>query len=125
MKKISDAKVYDSLTSSRDNLEELRKEQEELKKNVHKLIDDYIEASKVNGNVDEHGKVRFFPEICNTPDLILKQYPMTEEQILSVRDYDKGLLNDAIDFLQGENKGKIASTMYLCIYAKYHGLKEL
>ena len=50
---------------------------------------------------------------------------MTEEQILSVTDYNKGLLYDAIGFLHGENKGKLASTMYLCIYAKYHGLNEL
>lgn len=50
---------------------------------------------------------------------------MTEEQILSVTDYDINILDAAIDFLHGENKGKIASSMYLCVYAKYHGLKEL
>ena len=86
---------------------------------------EFLDESKESGNVDEHGKVHFFPEICKTPDLILEQYPMTEEQILSVKDYDVNILDDAIDFLHGDNKGMIASTMYLCVYAKYHGLKEL
>ena len=125
MEKKSDARVYEELTSPKIDLTEIKKEEEELRIKIHKLTSDYIAACKANGDVDENGKVCFFPKICDTPDLILEQYPMTEEQILSVTDYNKGLLYDAIDFLHGENKGKLASTMYLCIYAKYHGLNEL
>lgn len=125
MKKISDARVYDNLVSPQVNLSELKEKENELRKKTQKMLTDYIADCKKRGDVDENGKVRFFPKICDTPDLILEQYPMTEEQILSVTDYDEGLLYDAIDFLHGDNKGKLASTMYLCIYAKYHGLKEL
>jgi len=125
MKQISDARVYETLTSSKETDKEIERELEENRKQVHKLINNYIETCKANGEVDENGKVRFFPKICDTPDLILERFPMTEEQILSVTDYDKDLLYDAVDFLHGENNGKLASTMYLCVYAKYHGLKEL
>ena len=125
MEQISDAKIYEKLTSPRTDLSELKKEQEGLKQKVHQLLTNYVETSKAEGKVDKNGKVRLFPEICDTPDLILEQYPMTEEQILSVKDYDEDLLYDAVDFLHGDNKGKMASTMYLCVYAKYHGLEEL
>lgn len=121
MKQKSDAMIYDSLTSPKDS----KKELEESKGKLKKLLSDYAEACRANGDVDENGKIRLFPKICDTPDLILDQYPMTEEQILSVKDFDLGLKYDAIDFLRGINKGKIASTMYLCVYAKYYGLKEL
>jgi hypothetical protein len=125
MEQISDAKIYERLTSPRTDISELKKEQEELGQEIHRLLTNYVETCKAEGKVDKNGKVRLFPEICDTPDLILEQYPMTEEQILSVKDYDKDLLYDAVDFLHGDNKGKIASTMYLCAYAKYHGLEEL
>lgn len=125
MEQISDAKIYERLTSPKADLSELKKEQEELKQKVHQLLTNYVETCKAEEKVDKDGKVRLFPEICDTLDLILEQYPMTEEQILSVKDYDKDLLYDAVDFLHGDNKGKIASTMYLCAYAKYHGLEEL
>lgn len=94
-------------------------------KDTLRLMKEFIAASMEAGNVDENGKIRLFPEICGAPDLIIERYPMTEEQILSVTDYDINILDAAIDFLHGENKGKIASSMYLCVYAKYHGLKEL
>lgn len=90
-----------------------------------RLMKEFLAASKESGNVGENGKARLFPEICKTPKLILEQYPMTKEQILSVKDYDRNVLDDAIDFLHGEDDGMIASTMYLCVYAKYHGLEEL
>lgn len=105
--------------------EEKKKNLKEQRKDFKKLISDYVEGCKARGDVDEDGKVHLFPKICETPDLILEQYPMTEEEILSVKEYDKWLLYIAIDFLHGENKGKMASSMYLCVYAKYHGLKEL
>lgn len=125
MEQISDARVYENMTSLEVDSDKLKKETKELEDKIHKLISDYVEACKANGDVDEGGKVRFFPKICDTPDLILEKFPMTEEQILSVKDYDTGLLYDAIAFLRGENKGKLFSTMYLCVYVKYHGLKEL
>lgn len=105
--------------------EEKKEDFKEQRKNFKKLISDYVEGCKSKGEVDENGKVHLFPKICDTPDLILEQYPMTEEEILSVKEYDKWLLYIAIDFLHGDNKGKMASSMYLCVYAKYHGLKEL
>lgn len=105
--------------------EEKKEDFKEQRKNFKKLISDYVEGCKARGEVDENGKVHLFPKICDTPDLILEQYPMTEEEILSVKEYNQGLLHSAIDFLHGDNKGKIASSMYLCIYAKYHGLNEL
>ena len=98
---------------------------EDSDKETVRLLKEFIAASKEAGNVDKDGKIHLFPEICDTPDLILEQYPMTEEEILSVKEYNQGLLHTAIDFLHGNNKGKIASSMYLCIYAKFHGLKEL
>lgn len=105
--------------------EEKKEDFKEQRKNFKKLISDYVEGCRSKGEVDENGKVYLFPKICDTPDLILEQYPMTEEEILSVKEYDKWLLYIAIDFLHGDNKGKMASSMYLCVYAKYHGLKEL
>lgn len=106
-------------------IEEEKKNLKEQRKNFKKLLSDYVEGCKARGEVDENGKVHLLPKICDTPDLILEQYPMTEEEILSVKEYDKWLLYIAIDFLHGANKGKMASSMYLCVYAKYHGLKEL
>ena len=105
--------------------EENKKCLKEQRKDLKKLISDYVEGCKARGDVDEDGKVHLFPMICETPDLILEQYPMTEKEILSVKEYNQGLLHTAIDFLHGDNKGKIASSMYLCVYAKYHGLNEL
>lgn len=105
--------------------EEKKEDFKEQRKNFKKLISDYVEGCKSRGEVDENGKVHLFPKICDTPDVILEQYPMTEEEILSVKEYDQWLLYIAIDFLHGDNKGKMASSMYLCVYAKYHGLKEL
>lgn len=125
MKKITDARVYDLIASPKVDLDKLKSRESKLREETHKLFSDYVATCKARGDVDENGKVRLFPKVCDTPDLILEQFPMTEEQILSVTDYDKDLLYDAIDFLHGENKGKLASTMYLCIYAKYHGLEEL
>lgn len=101
------------------------KDKDKADKETLRLMKEFIAASMEAGNVDENGKIRLFPEICGAPDLIIERYPMTEEQILSVTDYDINTLDAAIDFLHGENKGKIASSMYLCVYAKYHGLKEL
>jgi hypothetical protein len=98
---------------------------EESDKKTARLMKEFLAASKEAGNVDNDGKIRLFPEICDTPDLILEQYPMTEQQILSVTGYDRNVLDDAIDFLHGVDKGKIASSMYLCVYAKYYGLNEL
>lgn len=103
----------------------MEKDIDKLRDRAKKSIADYVKASIASGNVDENGKVIFFPKICDTPDLILEKFPMTEEQIMSVDEYNEGLRIDAVDFLHGETKSKIASTMYLCIYAKYHGLKEL
>lgn len=105
--------------------EDIEKKIEENRRKVLHLIDKYVKDSIASGNVDENGKVIFFPKICDTPDLILEKFPMTEEQIMSVKDFDMGLKLDAVDFLNGIQKGKLASSMYLCIYAKYHGLKEL
>lgn len=105
--------------------ENIEKQIEENRRKVKQLIDKYVKDSIASGNVDENGKIIFFPKICDTPDLILEKFPMTEEQIMSVDEYNEGLRLDAIDFLHGETKSKIASTMYMCIYAKYHGLKEL
>lgn len=105
--------------------EDIKREIEENRRKAIQLLDDYKKKSIASGNVDENGKVIFFPKICDTPDLILEKFPMTEEQIMSVDEYNEGLRIDAVDFLHGETKSKIASTMYLCIYAKYHGLKEL
>ena len=80
---------------------------------MERLMKEFLAASKESGNVDENGKVHLFPEICKTSSLILKQYPMTVEQILSVKDYDRFVLDSAIDFLRGDNDGAISSTLYL------------
>lgn len=98
---------------------------EDSDKELARLMEEFLEARVESGNVDNEGKIRLFPEICNTPDLILEQCPMTEEEILSVEGYDRNILDNAIDFLHGVDKGKIASSMYLCVYAKCHGLEEL
>lgn len=98
---------------------------EDSDKETARLMKEFLAASVEAGNVDNDGKIHLFPDICDTPDLILEKFPMTEEQILSVTDYDINVLDDAIDFLHGVDNGKIASSMYLCVYAKYHGLNEL